>query len=564
MAAGRIGPFTALLVAALTLLALGVRLYDLDRRTLTHPEVFAPGIALPAYVVEPSPRLTIQDVLHGSLTGDIHPPAFYLIELGWTSAFGTKLFAIRLPSVLFGTFAVLLVFVFGRREMGIAAALFAAALLALHGEHVFWSQHARMWTLLSFLAIASALLLAKLREEGGRSIAVLYAAVTAVGLWTEYYFWPLFLAEVLWIAAHALGNRRAVIGLDAQTLAAVLASPVLIYFHYQRQRGNFLPADLREPLLGMLPLAKVSHLPALTSLNAGLWLALSVALIVIAGLAIAIGVVARGTNERRADATFGNVEATAAPTSYLLVAALVVSTFVAVIFPPVASPLTIGIAVLAPWVLSVTWLVIRRWLTKWAAGVGPRRVSVLLRPIAGDLTLTLLAVPLLILGAIHIVKEPVLVERGLVILAPFVVLMIARGVLVVRRSAARAGVVVLLLALSAASTYESLSRRNSPRDYQGLTEQLRSQILAGDVVVVENRWWATPVHYYLPPDRFRLIPPAAVSPPLPPRVWVVMFGPRGLERAARFAAASLPGYEQRTRVSALEAHAALFESIDPQ
>lgn len=88
----------AAIIAAIAVVAHGARLYHLDRRGISHPELFAPGIPLPAYTVEPQARHTFQDVIRDTLTGDIHPPAYYLAERVWTRLAGISLVALRLPS----------------------------------------------------------------------------------------------------------------------------------------------------------------------------------------------------------------------------------------------------------------------------------------------------------------------------------------------------------------------------------------------------------------------------------------------------------------------------------
>jgi uncharacterized membrane protein len=526
-------------IAALTIAALGVRLYQLDRRTITHPELFAPGIPLPAYAVEPSPRHSLVEVLRGTLTGDIHPPAYYVGELAWTSIFGTRLFALRLPSAVLGAVAVVLLYVYARRENGEGTALLAAALLALHGEHVFWSQHARMWVPLSCLALGSASLLSMLNDKPTQSRLLAYAVVTGLGLWTDYYFWPFFLALAVWAAAQTMRDRRHIGMLDGQILAAVLGSPTLVYLHYQTQRGNHLLEELRGGLLSMLPFAAVTNSRGLTVL-----------VVLLAGVALAAGITA--TRSARVKAP-NPIDPPAVP-SWLLVGALLAANAIVVIaLAPVASRLTIVIALLIPWIASLIWLATRKYIEGYASR-GSRRSNRI-----NDLNVTLLFTTLLILVAIHVLREPVVIGRGLVMLAPFVALLMARGVFALRNWRARAAAMAALLFLSAASAVESYTRVNSPRDYQGLAEQIRSQVRTEDVLVVENGWWATPVHYYFPPDQFHVILASSLSAPLPERVWIVQFRQNAAEQARRLAAERLPRYVERAHADARQAHAALFE-----
>ena len=70
--------YRRLVVAGLGLIvvvAAGLRFLDLDRRTITHPEMNVAGIELPVDLVEPlSPHLTFREVFNFSIRGR-SPPA---------------------------------------------------------------------------------------------------------------------------------------------------------------------------------------------------------------------------------------------------------------------------------------------------------------------------------------------------------------------------------------------------------------------------------------------------------------------------------------------------------
>jgi len=327
--------------------------------------------------------------------------------------------------------------------------------------------------------------------------------------------------------------------LDGQILAAVLVLPTLVYLHYQTQRGNFLSEDLRAPLLSLLPFAAITSSRGLAAF-----------LLVAAGVALVAGVAA--TRPSRVEPP-RPIEPPVAPVGLLCGASLAGSVFVVAALTPVASRVTIALGVLTPWIASLIWLGARPYV-EGAGARGLLRVRV-----ANDLSVTLLFTTLLILVAIHLMREPVVVGRGLVILAPFVALLMARGAFALRAGRARVAAMAVLLLLSAVSAGESYARVNSPRDYQGLAEQIRPQVRPDDVIVVENGWWTTPVHYYFPPDRFRVIQANSLTAPLPERVWIVMLRQDVVERTQRLAAERLPHYVERAHADARLGHAALFE-----
>ncbi|MBI1786797.1 MAG: hypothetical protein HYR60_04490 [Acidobacteria bacterium] len=88
----------------LLLLSVGgyLRLSGLDSRSITHPEMYNPGIRMPEGLSEPRQRLTLTQVITGSLSSDGHPPAYFVLMWPWTKFFGASLTAMRFPSAVVG------------------------------------------------------------------------------------------------------------------------------------------------------------------------------------------------------------------------------------------------------------------------------------------------------------------------------------------------------------------------------------------------------------------------------------------------------------------------------
>src|SRR5262249_41541134 len=127
---------------------------------------------------------------------------------------------------------------------------------------------------------------------------------------------------------------------------------------------------------------------------------------------------------------------------------------------------------------------------------------------------------------------PVLASRALLILVPFYLVLMSRGIMEgVTRKRLQVAVVGLFI-LSLGSLYQHGTRANAGSDYQSLAHLIIPMIGPGDIIVVENKWWAEPIHYYLKPTRFQVIDPRALVDVLhststdgvSPRVWVLAFG----------------------------------------
>ena len=83
-----------------------VRLYPIPTRSISHPEIYVPNIHMPEGLSEPHERVTLMKVLSGTFTSDTHPPGYYVFMWAWTKIFGTGIWSIRLPSVIFGLGAI--------------------------------------------------------------------------------------------------------------------------------------------------------------------------------------------------------------------------------------------------------------------------------------------------------------------------------------------------------------------------------------------------------------------------------------------------------------------------
>lgn len=125
--------------AWLTLIAAVPRFLRLGAEAFWYDEAFT------AYVS----RLDLPNML-GAVQGDVHPPLFYLLQWLNVRLLGADEFALRLPSAILGVLAVLLVWRIAL-ELGLSrwAALTAAFMAAFLPAALYYSQEARMYTMLA-------------------------------------------------------------------------------------------------------------------------------------------------------------------------------------------------------------------------------------------------------------------------------------------------------------------------------------------------------------------------------------------------------------------------------
>ena len=83
--------------------------------------------------------------------GDFHPPLYYLILKIWSYVFGTSEIALRFPSIVFGLLTIYLVYLIGKELFNKKVGLIAGSFLTTSGLHIYYSQEARMYSLVTLL-----------------------------------------------------------------------------------------------------------------------------------------------------------------------------------------------------------------------------------------------------------------------------------------------------------------------------------------------------------------------------------------------------------------------------
>ncbi len=136
--------YTSLIL--ITLLGLGLRLWNLTSISLWHDEAFS-ALLIKYSWGEMMYRIGL----------DVHPPMYYIFLRIWSEIFGHSLFALRGMSVFFGVSTILVTYffvnyIFNDKRVAILAAL----LVAVNPFQVQYVTEARMYTMGAFFAISSA------------------------------------------------------------------------------------------------------------------------------------------------------------------------------------------------------------------------------------------------------------------------------------------------------------------------------------------------------------------------------------------------------------------------
>lgn len=213
------------------LLAFALRVYALGSQSLWYDE------AVTAQVVQQG----LAELARWT-ADDIQPPLYYAITAAWVQGAGLSEWALRFPALFFGVLMIPLAYVLGRRLFGRVAGNLAALLAALHPLWLYYSQEARMYTLLTALGMLAGYALLRVLAAGHsqadypktrwRWWAVL--VLTASALLYTHYFAVFLLAAfgltfvIALLAQRDLARRRlAIEGAAAALLVSVAYLPWL-------------------------------------------------------------------------------------------------------------------------------------------------------------------------------------------------------------------------------------------------------------------------------------------------------------------------------------------------
>lgn len=184
------------ILAFILLAAFALRLYRLGIASLWYDETVSTFLA----------RQDLIDLTRHT-AGDIHPPLYYYLLHFWIQFAGSSEFSFAFVSLTFGMLLIALVYRVAREWFSAQVALIAAFLVAISPYNLWYSQEVRMYTMGAFLGLASVyflmrMLTSRLATGDWRLIFfsrdfISYAIVSALGIYTLYYFAFLIVFEDL-------------------------------------------------------------------------------------------------------------------------------------------------------------------------------------------------------------------------------------------------------------------------------------------------------------------------------------------------------------------------------
>ncbi len=173
--------------------------------------------------------------LPDALRHDGAPPLYYVLLHGWMAVFGTGTIAVRALSGVFGVAALPFIWIAGRRLGGKRLAVAALALMAVSPFAVRYGTEARMYSLMTLLALLGWLALVDLLQRFTWSRAVAVSVLTGLLLLTHYWSLYLLMVAAVFVALRALRGpgrneaRRAGLAMAVGCLAFLPWVPIFVF-----------------------------------------------------------------------------------------------------------------------------------------------------------------------------------------------------------------------------------------------------------------------------------------------------------------------------------------------
>jgi len=551
---------TIIILGAIVFIALLFRLHDLESRTIGHIEIYVPGIELPYELSDLGVRLTLWKTIAGTVKLEPHPPAYYILMLGWTKIFGTGILALRLPSVLFGVACIVLIYVLCLLEEDRFTGLLAAGMLAFNGLHIYWSQEAKLYIMGCFLGLLSTVLLVLMSKGGTRQKVsqILYLGSTLTGLATTVYFWPIFGAQMVWALIRDLGRKAAMPGLlRLQILIFILGSPLLAVAAYQGGREAYIRLDLLRDLSQFLQFGFLFEPDFWSGSPNPLSLSGTITLVLIALFLLIEGILARKDKESGGPFVVGPPSVFIALSGLLMFLIILGFAKWAIEHNPSRTIAVIATSMI-PLSLPVIDVLLRRyWSHTQNLGVFlSEKFSSL--SYLNSLNGLLVIVPVAMIAGLSFFTA-LFTSRGLLLFVPFFIIILCRGLaLLVRRHLAWTVLILILVVVHVFSLQYWRQMTHSPTDYKGLAEQWIPRIENSDLIFVQRHWVTTPIFYYLKGDHYHFVGKnytQEIEKNSASKIWVLSFpGLPPNEEIKR----ALTGYKSLMRLDARRIKAELY------
>jgi len=186
---------TNTLFCAVFVISALIRLYCLGQESIWLDEAY-------------SLKFSSYAVTHIFSQKESNPPLYYIFMHYWISLFGNSEFSLRLPSALFAIVSIPTLYRFGIRIAGRKAGLLASLFLTISVFHLFYSQEARVYSLLLLLSLFSMSIFHLLLSRPNARLCIAYVFFSVLLVYSHIYGLFIILCQNICFAACICLDRK--------------------------------------------------------------------------------------------------------------------------------------------------------------------------------------------------------------------------------------------------------------------------------------------------------------------------------------------------------------------
>src|SRR3990172_1679209 len=143
---------SSMLLLFIILIGAFLRLYKIGSNSLWFDEAISVWFA----------NESLGNIIIKQTSADVHPPLYYILLSLWLSVFENGEFDVRLLSAIFGILSIPLLYLIVKNLFGNLPALISSLILAMSPFHIYYSQEARMYSILTFCVLLSIFFMVKM------------------------------------------------------------------------------------------------------------------------------------------------------------------------------------------------------------------------------------------------------------------------------------------------------------------------------------------------------------------------------------------------------------------
>ncbi len=148
-------------------------------------------------------------MIHRLATTDVHPPLYFTVLWASIRLIGVGDFAVRVPSIWFGIVLIPLVYLLGKEAYDRRTGAVAAVLVAVAPYTVWYSQEARMYSMLMVFSVLALWAQLRIFHRGGWYPWVVYTLASVAMIATQYFgIWQLVVQQLVFVGAIVVRFRR--------------------------------------------------------------------------------------------------------------------------------------------------------------------------------------------------------------------------------------------------------------------------------------------------------------------------------------------------------------------